>query len=407
MWEGPTWPDPYPVETVGGCRYRGRMSRSLLRIAEPTLLVGDTCALMNDVVQGTRNGRLTSLIVALDHDTYRLFIPRHVLIEVERDLPGYAVGRGVDPPLAVRRWRRYYLPYARIVDVPASWGATHPQVAEFGQRHVTDAPTARLAAGLARSCVLTEDSDLTDYGFGAYNWLPLTHAGANHAEIEMAATAVGLPVGLTSLMIWESGRALVRAPRGAQIAALVLMAGAAYWWRKDGRAERHLQQLKMTGRNVWRVVSPIALELLAMYSTGVQTQSQFTVEQADVTSLSERVARVLALGPDGGMLAREIAAATGMTESPEYAATKVRAVLRSDEAFVEVSRGRWQLGFRVIPEPPPLPYDELQEWMARAFDYLMRQVATRTATGGNVPAWPGRAEDGGPCETGDRPASIG
>ncbi|MET8352513.1 hypothetical protein [Micromonospora sp. NPDC005206] len=214
------------------------MPRSLWRVAPPTLLVGDTCALMNDVVQGTRNGRLTSLIVALDHDTYRLVISMHVLTEVERDLPGYAADRGVDAVEAVRRWRRYYLQYARVVDVPDEWGTTHPQVAEVEQRHPTDAPTARLAAALAQCCVLTEDGDLTDYGFGSYNWLPLTHAGANHAEFEMAVTAVGLPTAVTSLAIWEMGRTLARAPRGLQATTMLLAAAAAYWWQKDGRAQR-------------------------------------------------------------------------------------------------------------------------------------------------------------------------
>jgi hypothetical protein len=131
---------------------------------------------------------------------------------------------------------------------------------------------------------------------------------------------------------------------------------------------------------VWNVVSPVAFELLAMYSTAIQTRIGFTVEPADVTALSERVARVIALGPDDGMLAREIADALGMTESPEYAAKKVRSALRYNSAFIEISRGRWQLGRRATTEPPPLPYDEQQEWMRRAFDYLLKAVAARKAT---------------------------
>ena len=69
-----------------------------------------------------------------------------------------------------------------------------------------------------------------------------------------------------------------------------------------------------------------------------------------------------------------IAAAIGMTESPEYAARKVRTALRSTAAFVEISRGRWQLGRRTTTEPPPLPYDEQQEWLSRAVDFLVKQV---------------------------------
>ncbi|HEY9470335.1 MAG TPA: hypothetical protein VIQ76_12055, partial [Propionibacteriaceae bacterium] len=148
------------------------MPRSLFRVAPSTLLVGDTGALMNDIVQGTRNGRLTSLNVAMEKDTFRLFISQHVLIEVERDLPRHAARGGVDVELAVRRWRHYYLPFIRIVKVPEMWGATHPNVGEVARRHSSDLATAQLAAALAPCCVLAEDSDLTDYGFGMHEWLP-------------------------------------------------------------------------------------------------------------------------------------------------------------------------------------------------------------------------------------------
>jgi hypothetical protein len=126
--------------------------------------------------------------------------------------------------------------------------------------------------------------------------------------------------------------------------------------------------------------SPIAFELLAGYIAAIQTRTEFTVEPADVTGLSGRVARVIALGPDDGMLAREMADALGMTESPEYAAEKVWSVLRAHAAFVEISRGRWQLGHRATTEPPPLPYDQQQERMGRALEHLLKATAERIAT---------------------------
>jgi hypothetical protein len=80
------------------------MPSPFVRLAPPSLLIGDTGALMGEVVQSTRRGYLTSLMVALYHDSVRLFIARHVLDEVERDLPGYAAGLRVDPKLAMTRW---------------------------------------------------------------------------------------------------------------------------------------------------------------------------------------------------------------------------------------------------------------------------------------------------------------
>jgi hypothetical protein len=113
------------------------------------------------------------------------------------------------------------------------------------------------------------------------------------------------------------------------------------------------------------------------------------VEPADVTTLSERVARTLALGPDDGMLAREIVTALDMIGSPEYAAQKVRTALRANAAFVEVSRGRWQLGHRLTTTPPPLPHDDQQEWIGRALNHLVKAAtvrATQAAGGSSVSA---------------------
>lgn len=65
-------------------------------------------------------------------------------------------------------------------------------------------------------------------------------------------------------------------------------------------------------------------------------------------------------------------------------------MLRSNAAFVEIGRGRWQLGRRVALEPLRLPYDEQQAWMRRALDHLMKAAVVRAATKGEA-AQPGTA----------------
>jgi hypothetical protein len=82
------------------------MSHPLVRLAEPRLLVGDTGALMNEAVQGARNGWLTSLVVALHRSSVHMFFLRHVVKEVERNLADYAADRGVNGEIAMSRWRR-------------------------------------------------------------------------------------------------------------------------------------------------------------------------------------------------------------------------------------------------------------------------------------------------------------
>ena len=113
------------------------------------------------------------MMVALYQDTVRLFVARHVLDEVERDLPDYAASVRVDPELAVTQWRQRYKPFIRVVDVPAPWGEGSPYVQAVFAQHAVDAPTPRLATALADSYVLAEDPDLTDHGFGSRKSLPL------------------------------------------------------------------------------------------------------------------------------------------------------------------------------------------------------------------------------------------
>ncbi|MEV0216569.1 hypothetical protein [Micromonospora sp. ALFpr18c] len=58
------------------------MNVSHAPLSTSRILVGDTCALVNEVFEGTRRASLTSLLAALHHGAVRLYVPRHVLDEV-------------------------------------------------------------------------------------------------------------------------------------------------------------------------------------------------------------------------------------------------------------------------------------------------------------------------------------
>jgi hypothetical protein len=182
------------------------MPRSLTRLGDPRIHVGDTGVLLNEVVQFTRNRRLTSLLASLEQGTALLFVPRHVLGEMETDLAPYAADRGVDPATTVRQWRDLYLPRIRVVDVPDTWAAEDQRVRAVVARHATDAPTARLAVTLAPCYCFVQDGDLTANGLGNANWLPLAHASANLAQMELFADLPRLPTILTWELLKAGGR---------------------------------------------------------------------------------------------------------------------------------------------------------------------------------------------------------
>jgi hypothetical protein len=111
-------------------------------------------------------------------------------------------------------------------------------------RHEPDAPAARLAGALAPCFVLAEDADLNAYGFGNRDWLPMVHAFANHAEMEMVAGAVYMPTMVSGVVSVDAGRVFMRWPRWAQLALLLFVGIGVYLWQRDGRARRHVDKAK-------------------------------------------------------------------------------------------------------------------------------------------------------------------
>src|SRR5215469_1676754 len=91
-----------------------------------SIMITDSGMLMGEVLQSSRRpdgspgGKITSLLWALHHGGAVLYLPPHIVEEVERDLPRRA-RPGDDIDLAYRRLRTLYLSRARIIDVPSGW----------------------------------------------------------------------------------------------------------------------------------------------------------------------------------------------------------------------------------------------------------------------------------------------
>jgi isopentenyl diphosphate isomerase/L-lactate dehydrogenase-like FMN-dependent dehydrogenase len=107
------------------------------------------------------------------------------------------------------------------------------------------------------------------------------------------------------------------------------------------------------------VVGPPLAELLARYSQAALTRHEHEIRPAGGTAMPEQIARVLALGPDGGMLAREVVDQLRLEGTVKKRLAEVRMALRGCAAFTEVSRGRWRLGVPATDTKPELPMEEL------------------------------------------------
>ncbi|EWM19156.1 hypothetical protein [Kutzneria sp. 744] len=344
------------------------MASPLVRFGPPRLLVGDTGVLMNEVVQGARRGELTGLLAALHHDAARLFVAEHVLVEMERDRSGFAEDRHVDPTLAVRRWHSMYLPYIVVVPVPETWGEGDDRVTQVANRHPVDLPTARLAVALAPCHGLIQDPDLTDNGFGDPNWLPLTLASANQAEMELVGTTVRLPTVLAIELAKATGRTFAKLPQWAQ--AILLLAGLAglYWWEQSGKAHQHVSRVRELTGKAFDTIIPLAATVFERHTKAQVTWVINVIQPAERQALSEQIARLLAEA-DEPMTATEMATRMHLSGTPRERGDAIRAELRRRDAFIEVSRGRWRLGNPASTADAAIQPADVRDWLQRAHRY--------------------------------------
>lgn len=332
------------------------------------LFIGDTGALMNDVVWAARSGRLSSLLAALHHDAALMYIPRHVLVEVERDLPVYAqkVKRPVNPDLAVSWWRRLYAPCIRVVDVPPSWGIDDPNVQAVTDRHAPDRPTAQLALALFPCYILAKDNDLTDNDFGRHDHLPLLLAAANEGELSYTNKAMTAPVVVGGLLLEGAVYGFRRLPALARIGLVVATGLLVNRWHHDGRLAGGLRQAFRAIGTVASVVAPLLQQIHQRIADNEAVWSEHLPRLTRAASVSEQVARILAYAPEQGMLASDVARELNVPGSVKAHRTVVRHVLCDCPAFTEVSRGRFRLGQPAGDLQRSLPPTLSLDWMRRA-----------------------------------------
>src|SRR5262249_19422592 len=262
-----------------------------------SIMITDSGMLMREVLQSSRRpdgspgGRITSLLWAIHHGGAVLYLPWHIVEEVERDLPRVA-RKTDDLDLAYRRLRGPYLSRARTVDVPEGWALDDPRVQALAGRHRTDLPAAQLAVTIASCFLLSEDKDLCDIpqlGFSA--WLKLTHAAANQTEVDAIFVTARIPVKFAEETAGAAYRRIATASTGAKWAlaglAAIIVIGA-IWWVKSGRAGRFFEHAKPVIKELGRTYGPPLLETMERHNVGQVVIAQAVVPRADGQILGER-----------------------------------------------------------------------------------------------------------------------
>jgi hypothetical protein len=337
------------------------------------IMITDSGMLMGEVLYGSRRsdgspgGKVTSLLWALHRGGAVLILPRHILEEVERDLPRRAKPTD-DLDLAYRRLRTLYLARARIVDVSPDWALCDPRVQAVAQRHPVDLPTAQLAVTIGGCFLLTEDPDLSDtpsLGFSA--WLQVAHAAASEVEYASIQMTASIPLAAAEEAIGAVSRRVAAASPAGKLALGVVAAGVVIggiWLVKSGKARKFFELVWPAIQELGQTYGPPLMETLQRYSDGQVVFSQAAVPQASAQTLGERIAWVLAYAFEP-LLAVDIARELETPGNLRDRTRMVRAELQDSEAFTEVTRGRWVLGKPSGYQAAPLPMAEVLDYRER------------------------------------------
>lgn len=298
-------------------------------------MVVDTNVLLADCAHVVRSGKRSFLLASGELPIAHLFASERVREEVEKHLPAHAERAGLDREEVIEVWRERYLPAIRFVDLDGD--AKDDRVAKLVARHVNDKPTGLLAELLAPCLVFSRDRDLLDTGIARREWVTLSSAGQDVAQLQAIYTGGMFGTLLVGVTGWEVGSAVVAAAKAFPLPTL-LVGGAAAWflWRFWWNTERGAHQRTE------------ARSLIEDASRGIRAaweradEAERLLEAAAFVPVREptplaRVARIVAVAP---MPPRAAELAQQLNVATQKAAALLRAPIfvRTDEASYLLGR---------------------------------------------------------------------
>lgn len=323
---------------------------------EPRIVVGDTRCLAADLRYACRHDQRTTLLNCANSQALRVFCSQHVIEEVVEHREIWST-KG-NPPVGddefLRRWDEY-LRLVRVVPddaIPDSWlsPAEHARIAVLAQKDRDDIPSVKLAL-VTRGLYLSRDADALQAVYGCdadrldnSKWLERLKAGGDAAELAGLLHGTGTVGYMAAAGVFTGGRRLYQA---GGLPGLGLMVAAGYGaWRwirhpsREGIRNGLGQFMALVGEiaehenarqghfDAALPQAPLQEELLA------STTHEAVVGRACIFALVR--------APRGHLSAQELAAQLRPTLRCSDAL--VRSVLRDTPCFVEVYRGRWQVG---------------------------------------------------------------
>ena len=310
-------------------------------------VIVDSSFLVSDILASLAIGRKSTFLAAIEFGVLRPFAAHHVWAEMGRNIIDVPPRHGFDAELAEQIWWELYVPHLRFVDtglLPVPTAST-----DILGRDSSDAPTIALAALLSPVVVLATDRDLLDGGVATQNYKAVVNHAGTLTVVSQGTWASLLGFSLVVGLIGQTARRVTKIlshPAG-QLAGIALAAALLF------TSDRWYPRTRDRGSEFWRsaaaVMTEQALPFLADLSASYELAvGEFTAAsyESGVTTLAVSVARALASSPHPitrTELAKLLLPA-GTEAQRRRVVHDLLPVLRSNNAFNERARARWDLG---------------------------------------------------------------
>lgn len=318
----------------------------------PLAVVPDTNLLRGDIGRVAQKGGRTVLVNAANAGAIRLFCPAHVVAEVHEHAETFSEQMRISVADYYRVWNRDYLPLMRVIDgVPEGMltAEEEQRVAELMVRDPDDVPAVQLVLALGGFFLSNDRPALRavygpDLDFSRHQtWVDALKAGGDAHELGKVLRLGALLVQLVGTESAAVGRKMTESPLATLVAA---GAGLALFVRLSPAKRKELRpRLGRAGRAVLTVFERYQNAINEMQALSAPNPGQVLALSVSQRGQLARACLVAsAHAPASTYAAAELSRLLPFTLAVPHGETKVRELLRSERCFVEVSRGRFQLG---------------------------------------------------------------
>jgi len=306
-------------------------------------------------------GKRTLLVSDANYRILRIYCASHVLEEVEEHAFEWALDRGIEFSAVTRAWRDSLLPLIRVVELPLVDLFSESERARLEILHNRDSddiPTAKLAL-LVGARVLSRDRRLLECVYGPdidydghVDWLDKLSALGDLAVLDSSMQFAFLLGANIFEAVWSAAVSIAkRLPTPILLSALAMVAIGYRQFVPPERRSSFLAIIMDLGKSLGQVfIESMEFRSYALDRFRALAEPQSVPRMAINDGMYQKSVLLrssiyyLARNLEVGMSAAELKDEIDLHLGRAFGSQSVRTELQGSPSFVEIARGRYQLG---------------------------------------------------------------